>query len=103
VTVRGSYVRFTVRARRGVPDGTGATVRYVRDGSAVALDVDGDGDEERLGWSERISFEVTYPIVVGVPPNGNGVGDIDGDRDERSPGWPYPGCHPPARAGACRE
>lgn len=91
VTVRGEYQRFAVRGYAGGPDGSGAVVRYVRDGDAVTLDVDGDGTPERLGRSERIAFETRTTVVVAVPPGPPGVGDVDGDRDERSPGWPCPG------------
>lgn len=91
VTVRGEYQRFTVRARAPAPDGTGSTVRYVRDGSAARLDVDGDGERELLGRSERVDFEASTTIVAVVPPGMPGVGDVDGNRDEQSPGWPCPG------------
>jgi hypothetical protein len=91
VTVRGEYQRFAVRARGVTPDGNGATVRYVRDGSPVELDVDGDGDAERLGRSERLDFETSTTVVAVVPPGAPGIGDVDGNRDERSPGWPCPG------------
>lgn len=91
VTVRGEYRRFALRALVGPPDGAGAVVTYVRDGSAVSLDVDGDGRRERLGWGERVSFEVSTTVAVAVPPGPPGVGDADGDRLERSPGWPCPG------------
>lgn len=91
VTVRGEYRRFAVRARTGTLDGGGAVVRYVRDGSVVQLDVDGDGDPERLGRSERVGFTVSTTVVVAVPPGPRGVGDTDGDRDEQSPGWPCTG------------
>ena len=91
VTVRGEYQRFAVRARGVTPDGTGSTVRYVRDGSPVKLDLDGDGNAERLGRSERIDFEASTTVVAVVPPGPPGIGDVDGNRDERSPGWPCPG------------
>lgn len=91
VTVRGEYQRFAVRATSGAPDGGGAMVRYVRDGDAVRLDVDGDGASERLGTSERVSFEASTTVVVAVPPGMPGVGDVDGNPDERSEGWPCPG------------
>ncbi|WP_101296253.1 DUF7286 family protein [Halegenticoccus soli] len=103
VTVRGEYHRFAVRARTGAPDGGGATVRYVRDGAAVALDVDGDGDDERLGRNERVSFETGTIVVVAVPPGGTGVGDVDGNADERSAGWPSPGCEDRGDAACRRE
>ncbi|NHX35642.1 MULTISPECIES: DUF7286 family protein [Halolamina] len=91
VTVRGEYQRFTVRARAPAPDGAGSTVRYVRDGAAARLDVDGDGEQERLGRSERVDFEAATTVVAVVPPGMPGVGDVDGNRDEKSPGWPCPG------------
>lgn len=93
VRVRGAYARFALRTRRGAP---GGTLRYVRDGSTVRVDVDGDGERERLGYDERVAFETNTTVGVAVPPNG-GVGDVDGDVDERSPGWPRPAClGPPA-------
>jgi hypothetical protein len=91
VTVRGEYQRFALRPRGAAPDGNGATVRYVRDGSPVGLDVDGDGESERLGRSERVDFEASTTVVAVVPPGAPGVGDVDGNRDEQSPGWPCPG------------
>ncbi len=84
VTVRGSWARFAVRTRRGVP---GEEVAYVRDGSVARLDVDGDGAAERLGRGERVEFETETTVVVAVPPGGAGVGDVGGDADERSAGW----------------
>jgi len=86
VTVEGSYGRFAVRTPRAAST-PGIDVTYVRDGDWVALDVDGDGRRERLGRDERLSFSVQTVVVVVVPPNGNGVGDVDGDADERSDGW----------------
>ncbi|MFB6122683.1 MAG: hypothetical protein ABEJ78_04430 [Haloferacaceae archaeon] len=91
VRVRGAYARFTLHTDRGTPT-TPGDLRYVRDGSHVTLDVDGDGDEERLGRDERISFRTRTAVAVAVPPKGNGVGDVDGNRDERSGGWPRPAC-----------
>ena len=92
VTVRGEYLRFTVRAYGRRSDGSGATLQYVRDGSPVTLDVDGDGDRERLGRSERLSFE-TRAVAVTAVPGGSWVGDVDGNADERSAGWADgPGC-----------
>lgn len=91
VTVRGEYPRFAVRARRGAP-GSGGTVRYVRDGTTVALDVDGDGDPERLGRNERVSFTTGTVVPIAVPPGKGGVGDKDGVMFERSPGWSSTGC-----------
>jgi len=87
VQVRGGYERFTVRARRGRPTTTGATLPYTRAGRAVRLDVDGDGRAELLGHDERVGFRIETAVVVVVPPGGRGVGDTDGDADERSPGW----------------
>ncbi|WP_224269893.1 DUF7286 family protein [Haloprofundus salinisoli] len=95
VEVRGEYAQFVVTARRG-PAGS-SDLRYVRDGGAVTFDVDGDGEAERLGRSERISFEAQTTVVVAVPPTPPGVGDVDGDADERSGGWPNPGCEPERR------
>jgi hypothetical protein len=86
VQVGGTYERVTLRSRRG-PQPT----PYSRDRSAVRLDVDGDGDAERLGRTTRIAFDVTTPVVVVVPPGPPGVGDVDGQAVERSPGWPRPG------------
>jgi hypothetical protein len=91
VTVRGEYQRFALRAQAAGPDGGGGVVRYVRDGSSVRLDVDDDGEAERLGRSERVSFETETTVVTAVPPGPPGVGDVDGRRTERSPGWPCPG------------
>jgi len=91
VTVRGEYQRFAVQARGPTPDGGGGVVRYVRDGSTVEFDVDGDGHVERLGRNERVSFEASTTVVAVVPPGPPGIGDVDGNRDERSPGWPCPG------------
>ncbi|MFC4358749.1 hypothetical protein ACFO0N_12430 [Halobium salinum] len=98
VDVRGEYRRFAVRARSGPPsDGAGLT--YVRDGASVRLDVDGDGDGERLGANERVSFRTGTVVVVAVPPWGTGVGDVDGVMNESSEGWPRPGCESePAQA-----
>ena len=91
VQVRGAYARFTLRTRRGAPTPGGAS-RYVRDGSTVRLDVDGDGRDERLGRDERIDFRTRTVVAVAVPPYRNGVGDVDGDADERGGSWPAPGC-----------
>jgi hypothetical protein len=91
VTVRGAYARFTLRTRRGAPTPGGVT-RYVRDGSAVRLDVDGDGDAERLGRDERIDFRTRTVVAVAVPPHRSGVGDVDGNADERGGSWPEPKC-----------
>ena len=91
VTVRGEYQRFALRARGVAPDGSGGTVRYVRDGSTARLDVNGDGDRERLGRGDRVGFTASTTVVAVVPPGMPGVGDVDGARDEQSPGWPCPG------------
>ncbi|MFB6304942.1 MAG: hypothetical protein ABEH47_07235 [Haloferacaceae archaeon] len=88
VQVRGAYARFTLRTRRGAP---GETLRYVRDGSTVRLDVDGDGEDETVGYDERVAFGTNTTVAVAVPPGG-GVGDVDGNADERSGGWPRPAC-----------
>lgn len=92
VEVRGAYAKFAVRTGRGTPNGP---VRYVRDGSVVRLDVDGDGREERLGRGERVAFETSTAVAVAVPPRGRGVGDVNDDADERSAGWPRPACTSP--------
>ena len=93
VSVRGAYARFALHTRRGPP---GERLRYVRDGSTVALDVDGDGADERLGHDERIGFAANTTVVVAVPAPGF-VGDRDGNVNERSAGWPRPAClGPPA-------
>ncbi|ESP88860.1 DUF7286 family protein, partial [Candidatus Halobonum tyrrellensis] len=91
VEVRGAYPRFSVTSPVGGPTGAGGRLRYVRDGSAVDLDVDGDGDAERLGRNERVSFRVETAVAAVVPAGKSGVGDVDGDADERSAGWPCPG------------
>jgi hypothetical protein len=91
VSVRGAYARFTVRTGRGVA-GPGTALRYVRDGSTVTLDVDGDGTTERLGRDERVEFETGTAVAVAVPRGKRGVGDVEGGVDERSPGWPGPNC-----------
>jgi hypothetical protein len=82
VSVEGTYERLAVRSRRGARD----TV-YVRDGSAVGLDVDDDGDRERLGTAPKLSFEASTTVVVVVPAGPRGIADVDGQRDERSPGY----------------
>ena len=93
VTVRGAYARFSLRTRRGAsPTTPGGTIRYVRDGSTVRLDVDGDGTAERLGRDERVAFETGTVVAVAVPAGRGGVGDVDGNADERSGTWPRPGC-----------
>ena len=103
VRVRGAYARFTLRTRRGTSATTpGASVQYVRDGSTVRLDVDGDGETERLGRDERIAFETGTVVAVAVPPYRGGVGDVDGNADERAGTWPRPGCTSWKRT-ACRD
>ncbi|WP_338741708.1 DUF7286 family protein [Haloplanus salilacus] len=101
VSVRGAYARFSLRTRRGGPT-PGGTLRYVRDGSTVRLDVDGDGDGERLGRDERVDFETRTAVAVAVPAGRDGVGDVDGEREERAGTWPRPGCTSWA-ATACRD
>ncbi|WP_435144211.1 DUF7286 family protein [Halobaculum sp. P14] len=98
VEVRGVYPRFSVTASTGGPLGSGAGARYVRDGSVAALDVDGDGDAERLGRAERVSFRTRTAVFVVVPAGKSGVGDVDGNADERSAGWP---CPSPTATAAC--
>ncbi|PSP20164.1 hypothetical protein BRC62_00495 [Halobacteriales archaeon QH_10_67_13] len=63
----------------------------MRDGTPARVDVTGDGAPERLGTSERISFDARIDVVVAVPAGPRGVGDVDGERTEESPGWPRPG------------
>jgi hypothetical protein len=82
VTVDGQYERFAVRTNRG--DGTGATT-YLRDGRTAWLTH--DGDEQRLGTSEQVSFRTQTAVVVVVPPGPRGVGDTDGEPYKYSPGW----------------
>jgi hypothetical protein len=91
ITVRGEYARFRVTAPFGSPATPGATTSYVRDGDPVRLDVDGDGDPERLGTASRVSFRAETGVVVVVPPRPRGVGDKDGQAVETSAGWPTPG------------
>jgi hypothetical protein len=91
VDVAGEYVRFTVRVPRGTPDDPGAQLHYVRDAGTVRLDVDGDGDPERLGRTTRLSFRTGTEIAIAVPPGPQGVGDVDGEAVETSAGWPDPG------------
>lgn len=91
VRVKGEYVRFAVSVPRGTPDDPGARFLYLRDGSAVSLDVDGDGEAERLGRGERVSFETGTDVAIAVPPGACGVGDVDGQMEETSEGWPFPG------------
>jgi len=93
VEVRGAYARFTLQTDRGAPGATPETaIRYVRDGSAVRFDVDGDGTAEHLGRDERVEFQTETVVTVAVPPSRSGVGDVDGNADERSGTWPQPGC-----------
>lgn len=88
VQVNGSYARFGVAAPFGAPlDGGSAMVEYVRESGGVRVDVDGDGERERIGQNTRVRFAVDTAIIVVVPPGRGGVADVDGDRDERSPGW----------------
>jgi len=101
VEVAGAYPRFTVSAPAGGPDGGDGRVRYVRDGTTVTLDVDGDGAAERLGRNERVSFRTWTVVIVVVPAGPSGVGDVDGNADERSPGWPCPS--PTAGSRGCRH
>lgn len=91
VTVRGEYARFGVRVSRGRPTTPGGEFVYARDGESVALDVDGDGREERLGRSTRVDFEASATVLVVVPPGKSGVGDTNGVTVEESAGWPRPG------------
>ncbi|MDZ7747414.1 MAG: hypothetical protein U5K28_13290 [Halobacteriales archaeon] len=84
IEVRGGYDRFAVRARDGGP---GERLTYIRDGTAVSIDWDGDGHDERAGTATAVSFAYRTAIVVVVPPGGQGVGDVDGNADERSGGW----------------
>ncbi len=91
VEVRGEYNRFAVSVPRGTPDTPGARFTYVRDSGTVALDLDDDGTEERLGRTTRISFRAQTSVAIAVPPKPRGVGDVDGKMEEKSPGWPHPG------------
>jgi hypothetical protein len=87
VSVEGSWAEFTVHAAGGSPVGPGDGAAYVREDEPVAFDVDGDGNRERVGRNERLSFEVDVTVGVVVPAGPRGVGDVDGDADEQSPGW----------------
>ncbi|MFB6223223.1 MAG: hypothetical protein ABEH86_06070 [Haloarcula sp.] len=91
VTVEGEYARFAVSASHGPPGDPGAQTTYARDGSTVSLDVDDDGESERLGTADRISFRADTGVVVVVPPKPRGVGDKDGNAVEESTGWPDAG------------
>lgn len=91
VEVAGQYVRFSVRVPRGTPDVPGGQLHYVRDAGTVRLDVDGDGRDELLGRSTRLSFRTGTGVAIAVPPGPQGVGDVDGRPVEESGGWPDPG------------
>jgi hypothetical protein len=93
---KGAYGRFAVSTESG-------STTYVRDGTQVALDVDGDRVPERLGRNERIDFSVRTVAVVAVPSGGLGVGDTDGNADERSVAWsdPEPGPRCVTPTGEC--
>ncbi|MFC6872197.1 DUF7286 family protein [Halobellus marinus] len=93
---RGAYGRFAVTTAAG-------ETTYVRDGTAVSLDVDDDGSAELLGRNERIDFRVRTVAVVAVPAGGLGVGDRDGNVDERSVAWrdPEPGPRCVTPTGRC--
>lgn len=91
VRVNGTYPSLTLRARRGAPDGSGATVVYRRDGGSVDVDVDGDGRPDRLGWSTRLHFDVETAVLVVVPPGYPGVGDANGQWEEHTEGFPATG------------
>ena len=91
VQVRGEYSRFVVTVPRGTPDSAGARFRYVRDSGTVSLDLDEDGERERLGRTSRLSFRTHTSVAIAVPSGMRGVGDVDGVMNERSPGWPHPG------------
>lgn len=87
VNLHGGYERFAVETPRRTPAPGDASLAYVRDGTNVTLDVDGDGAEELLGRSDEVSFDLQTAIVVVVPAGGTGVGDVGGKLRERSPGW----------------
>nr|WP_257298902.1 hypothetical protein [Haloarchaeobius sp. FL176] len=89
VEVRGTYPRFAVRADRGTPATPGG-FDYSRDGAPVAFDVNGDGTAERVGHADRVAFENSVAVVIGVPPGKQGVGDRNGVADEHTGGWPCP-------------
>jgi len=91
VDVEGEYARFGVRASQGRPTTPGGEFRYVRDGESVTLDVDQDGQRERLGRATKVRFNVSATVPVVVPPGKTGVGDVDGVMVEKSAGWPDPG------------
>ena len=87
VDVRGGYDRFAIRAETGAAGGPGGSLTYVRDGGIASVDYDGDGEAERLGHADRISFESRTGVVIAVPPGPQGVGDKNGVVDERSASW----------------
>lgn len=87
VNLHGGYERFAVETPRRTPAPGDTSLAYVRDGTNVTLDVDGDGAEELLGRSDEVSFDLQTAIVVVVPAGGTGVGDVGGKLRERSPGW----------------
>lgn len=97
VELRGTYPTFAVRTRNGSNGPLGSTT-YVRDGSTVAVDVDGDGTRERLGYADRVTASAVVPVAVVVPPGKDGVGDRTLEMFESSPGWPCP--VPDRRPGA---
>ncbi|KAB7518100.1 DUF7286 family protein [Halosegnis rubeus] len=84
IEARGGYDRFAVSVRNGGP---GRRLTYVRDGSTVVIDWNGDGELERAGTATAVTFAYRTAVVVVVPPGGQGVGDVDGNADERSAGW----------------
>jgi hypothetical protein len=88
VTVRGQYAQFAVRGRSASPVPR-RNVTYVREAEPVAVDVDDDGEPERLGQNRPVSFAVDTAVPAVVPGNPPGVGD--GTAVETSPGWPAPG------------
>ena len=91
VEVAGEYARFVVSVPVGSADDPGGRFTYVRDGSSVTVDVDGDGVAETLGRGTRITFHTHASVAIAVPPKPRGVGDVDGQMVEASPGWPSPG------------
>jgi len=97
VTVRGQYARFAVEVPRRTPAVGDASLQYVRDGGNATLDLDGDGREEVLGRSSKVTFTSRTAVTVVVPSGGTGVGDVDGNSIEQSKGWPKPGLSPRER------
>ncbi|MFB6110301.1 MAG: hypothetical protein ABEJ60_05435 [Halodesulfurarchaeum sp.] len=88
VSVRGSYDRFAVTARRTAPGGgSNGTVEYVREDTPVRLDLDRDGRPELLGSNREVQFAARTGVVIVVPPGRTGVGDRGGNAIETSPGW----------------